>query len=252
MKVLQRINTVLHLKSILPRPRTAAVILAGGIGKRVGAKQPKQLLMIGDKPLWVHTALAFQRCKAIDEIVLVVRKEDIAQVKMMCYTWKIKKCKAVVAGGATRQESAQKGFRAITSKVAYVAFHDAARCLITPSQIRDVAVAAYAYGAASAATRVVDTVKVANKYGFIDKTIPREEVWLAATPQICNYVYYAAALKMAEEQQVTVTDDNSLMELIGQRVKLVDTGSDNFKITLPSDLARAELILRTRELGHGH
>jgi 2-C-methyl-D-erythritol 4-phosphate cytidylyltransferase len=89
-------------------------------------------------------------------------------------------------------------------------------------------------------------VKVANKYGFIDKTIPREQVWLAATPQIFQVAHYAGALQLAMEKKVSVTDDNSLMELIGQRVKLVDTGCDNFKITLPSDLARAELILRAR------
>ncbi len=244
--MIQRINTVLHLKNILPRPRTAAVILAGGIGTRMRANKPKQQLMLCDKPVWVHTALAFQKCRFIDEIVLVVRSEDIAQVKMMCYTWKLKKCKAVVAGGDTRQESAQNGFRAITSKVAFVAFHDAARCLITPMQIGEVAVAAYAYGAASAATPAIDTVKVANRYGFIDKTIPREQVWLAATPQIFQVAHYAAAMQLASQKNISVTDDNSLMELIGQRVKLVDTGNDNFKITLPSDLARAELILRAR------
>jgi 2-C-methyl-D-erythritol 4-phosphate cytidylyltransferase len=252
MKVVQRINTVLHLRGILPKPYTAAVILAGGSGVRMGSSTPKQLMMLCGKPVFIHTALAFQKCRLIDEIVLVVREEEVAAVKILCQRYGIKKCRAVVTGGETRQESAEHGFEAVSPKAVYVAFHDAARCMVTPSQIRDVALAAYAYRAASAGMRVTDTVKLVNQYGFIEKTVPREDVWLASTPQFFHKAYYGAAIKMAKEKNLDFTDDNALMELIGQRVKMVDTGNENFKITVSGDLDRAELILRRRaEVRHG-
>ncbi len=246
MNPIQRINTVLHLQRVFPAPRTAAVILAGGSGTRVGADTPKQLISVCDKPVLIHSALAFQKCRLIREIVIVTRAEDCAVVEALCRYYGITKCSRVVPGGTTRQESAALGFGAVSPKSAFVAFHDAARCLVTPAQIRDVALAAYAYGAASAATKATDTVKVVNCYGMIEKTLPRNEIMLAATPQIFNYVYYKAACVAAEEKGTVVTDDNSLMELIGQRVKLVDTGAENFKITVPSDLLRAEAILKLR------
>ena len=119
--------------------------------------------------------------------------------------------------------------------------------MITPKQIAEVANAAYAYKAATAATPAVDTIKRANKYGFIEETLPRDCAWYAQTPQIFHRAYYFGALKRVEKENTTFTDDNMLMECIGQRVYLVDVGTDNFKITVPSDLVKAEAVLLMRE-----
>ncbi len=244
--ILERVNTVLHAKTFIQHPKTAAVILAGGTGSRMKSKTPKQLMQICDVPVLIHTLRAFAECRYIDEIIVVTRKEDRISIELMCRNYGIRKIHAVVEGGATRAESAEKGFCAVSEKMKYVAFHDAARCLVTPKQIKEVATAAYAYRAASAGTPVTDSIKTVNRYGMIESNVPRENLWAAATPQIFHRVYYAAALRVAEETHAEVTDDNSLMELIGQRVKFVDTGAENFKITYATDILRAEVIIRLR------
>ncbi len=250
-RFLERINTVLHKKPALRHPRTAAIVLAGGSGRRMSSKTPKQHMSVLGVPVLIHTLRAFEHCGAIDEIVVVTRAEDRIATEIMCRNYGIKKLTAVVCGGKTRADSAEKGFWAVSDKVKYVAIHDAARCMITPRQIKEVASAAYAYHAASAATPVTDSVKEINRYGMIEHDVPRDTLWAAATPQIFHRVYYAAALKVAKEEHAVVTDDNSLMELIGQRVKLVDTGHDNFKITYETDILRAEALMKHREAKHG-
>ena len=242
----QLLPAYLRLKAAFHRPKTAAVILAGGQGTRMGTDTTKQLLMLDGKPVLVHTLLAFEKCKMIDELVMVVRPSEKEIIALWCKEYGIQKCRTLVTGGDTRQMSAENGVAAVSSGISYVAIHDAARCLITPEQITRVVLWAYAYHAASAVTTVVDTVKTVNARDFITETIDRKKIRLAATPQVFHLPYYQAAVKLAEEKGVSVTDDNALMELIGQRVKAVDTGYENFKITHPEDILRAETILRKR------
>lgn len=241
------LHGVLRLKALFRHPKTAAILLAGGTGTRMGTETTKQMLPLCGKPVILHTLQAFQACRMIDEIVIVVRPEERVAITLLCQEWGIDKCHALVIGGETRQESAERGLEALSSDVAYIAIHDVARCLIMPSQIARVLTWAYAYHAATAATPVVDTVKTVNQFGFITSTLPRETVWLAATPQVFHLPYYCAAVRYAKEKNLRVTDDNSLMEAIGQRVKVVNTGSENFKITHPEDLIRAEAVLKARE-----
>lgn len=246
-KLLRRVRVFLHKRPPLATPYTSAVVLAGGSGSRMGAEIPKQYLSLLGKPVLVHTLLAFEACRLIREIVLVTRAGDVEYCRTLCQQYGIKKCKTIVTGGEQRVDSARTGVMHTDPACEYVAIHDAARCLITPKQIREVANAAYAYQAATAATPAVDTIKRANAYGFIEETLPRETAWCAQTPQIFHRAYYLGALEKAKKEQKSFTDDNMLMELIGQRVFLVDTGADNFKITVASDLARAEAVLCERE-----
>lgn len=242
----RRARVLLHRPPIVA-PYTSAVILAGGNGSRMGSDLPKQFLSLLEKPVIVHTLLAFQKARLIKEIVLVTREEDVAYTRALCEQYGISKCATIVPGGKERFESARIGVMHTSPKCEYVAIHDAARCLITPKQIGEVAQAAYVYGAATAACPAVDTIKRANSYGFIEETVAREIAWSAQTPQIFHRAYYVGALEKAKKEAMHPTDDNMLMELIGQRVFLVDTGVDNFKLTVQSDLARAEAVLRQRE-----
>jgi 2-C-methyl-D-erythritol 4-phosphate cytidylyltransferase len=106
---------------------------------------------------------------------------------------------------------------------------------------------AYVFGCASAACRVVDTVKTADSNGFIKSTEDREKIWLAQTPQVFSLKIYRAAAYSAQDKKIKVTDDNSLVERIHRRVKLVDCGRENIKITTAEDMLRAQMILRARE-----
>ena len=231
---------------------TSAVILAGGSGTRVGADKTKQMIELCGKPLVVHTLLAFEACDYVNEIVVVAKQDEIAKYEEFRTAYGLRKLTKIVAGGETRQMSAKDGFDAADERAAYVAIHDGARALVTPEQIGEVILAAYAHGAAIAATRATDTVKYASG-GFVAETLDRNDIWLAQTPQVFRDEIYRAAAYTAEKDGFAATDDASLAEHIGIGVYLVDCGAENFKVTVGSDLSRAEILLREREeKNHAH
>ena len=248
MSLTQKANRILRFLTGHKRPRTAAVILAAGLGTRMrGAEgRTKQLLTLDGKPLFMHSVLAFDASGYIDELVLVVRKDEFREVRRILKAYKLKKPLRLTVGGDTRQASARRGLDAISDKMEYIAVHDAARCLVTEAMIAKVVTAAHASRAASAGTPVTDTVKQVTKDGFVEKTIDRESLYRAQTPQVFECKLYRAATYVAMENKQTVTDDNMLVEMIGQTVKMVDCGSENIKVTTAEDLTLARIILRMR------
>ena len=238
------------LRAITGRRRyTVAILLAGGIGSRMASTDgtTKQLMLLKGKPLIAYTARAFEDCPDIDEIVVVARSEEIERVRTILAEEKIKKLSKIVKGGESRQESAKCGFDALGEGVDYVAVHDVARCMVTPEMISEVASVAYVMKAASAATHVTDTVKIAGGDGIVRETPDRNLLWAAQTPQIFEADLYRAAVYMADKEGFRATDDNSMVEAIGHRVKLVDCGPENFKVTTKADLIMAEVLLRMKE-----
>ena len=227
-------------------PRTCALIVAAGNSLRMGGTTSKQFLEISGIPVLARTLLAFEKSSAIDEIVVVARAAELANVSALADTWHITKLAAVVAGGATRALSVKNGFLHVHHQTKFVAIHDGARCLITPEMIERVCRAAYRYKAATAAYTVSDTVKTATNRLFIEKTIDRKSVFLATTPQVFSANLYRAALETVKDIE-PLTDDNQLMEKLPYPVKLVDCGKDNIKITEPRDMRLAEFILKERE-----
>lgn len=226
---------------------TSAIILASGNSTRMGGVS-KQTMLLSGTPVIARTLCAFDECEYIDEIILVAREEDFSLCRELQREYKFKKLTRLVGGGATRQISARNGFSAISKKSKFVAIHDGARCLITSEQIAQVCRAAYKTGAASAATRAIDSVKLTNgKNLFIASSAQREHIWLAQTPQIFRAETYELALKRAEDDGLVVTDDNSLVENLGVKIKLVECGRTNIKITSPEDVPLAEAIISTRE-----
>ena len=152
----------------------------------------------------------------------------------------------MIAGGETRQKSAFLGVEATSKNCRFVAIHDAARCLVTPKIVVSVLKEAYRHRAATAAYPIADTVKRVDRRGRIKETIDRDELLAAATPQAFDRDYYVAVAAYAEKKETPVTDDNALFEAVGQTVYTVNCGSDNFKVTTPDDLVRAEATLRAR------
>jgi 2-C-methyl-D-erythritol 4-phosphate cytidylyltransferase len=226
------------------RNKTAAVIVAAGQSLRM-AGVDKQLTVLAGLPVLVRSLLAFEVASTIDEIVVVTRADDRTLVKSWAETYNISKLKAVVAGGDTRAESVRCGFARISPDMRFVAVHDGARCLITPENIEKVCRAAYRHNAATAAYPATDTVKIADRNGFIVSTPPRKTVWHATTPQVFHADLYRAALAIVDLPDAT--DDNQLIEKLPVPVKLVDCGRQNIKITYPDDLKIAEILLKERE-----
>lgn len=232
-----------------PNPKTTAIILAAGSSTRMDSEIPKQLIEINDIPIMIHSLLAFENSESISEIVLVAPEEYVSYYRSLVRSYKIKKLSAVTAGGATRNESASNGFKRASSDTGFVAVHDAARCLVTPEIIDKVCAAAYKYNAATAATRSTDTVKISGKHKFIDRTENRVHVWLAQTPQVFNADLYRAASYLASEAHLSPTDDNGLIENVKHKIRLVECGKTNLKITTPDDLIIAKAILDARADG---
>lgn len=245
MKILSKLLGI--LKKVM-RGKTSAVILCAGASTRFSSngKENKQMAQVLGLPVIVRTILAFECCVDVHEIILVVRKEDLKQYEALVASCEVQKVSKIVVGGATRQESALNGFDAISKKSSYVAIHDGARCLITPEQISKVIEEAGTYRAATAAARVTDTVKLASNDGFISKTIDRDYVWNVQTPQIFEVKMYAASAYTAKNNGFIATDDCMLVENAGFKIKLVDTGRDNIKITVKDDIVLAEHILTAR------
>ena len=175
-----------------------------------------------------------------------MRKEDAESYKELVCQNGFKKVGCIVIGGETRQSSALRGFKHISEKANFVAIHDGARCLVTPEIIEKVIFEAAKFNAATAASRVTDTVKIADQDGFVSKTIDRNCVWNVQTPQVFEVKLYKACAYNAKEKGFEATDDCMLVESAGFKVKLVDTGKDNIKITVKDDITLAEHILSKR------
>ena len=230
-------------------PKTAAIILAAGSSTRMDSEIPKQLIEINDMPIMIRSMLAFEESESISEIILVAPEEYVSYYRSLVRSYKIKKLVAVTAGGTTRNESAANGFKRVSTDVKFVAIHDAARCLVTPEIIDRVCASAYKYNAATAATRSTDSVKISGKSKFIDRSESRVKVWLAQTPQVFNADLYRAASFLAKESNLSPTDDNGLIENVNHKVRLVECGKYNLKITTPDDLIVAKAILDARAEG---
>lgn len=216
------------------------IIVAAGRGTRMGAAENKVFLKIYDKTILEYTTEAFLKCADIDEIVIVTGSRD---VKRCCGMFKnVGKPVKVVSGGETRQQSVCNGIMAADGDIA--AIHDGARALITPQLISQAVGACRQFGAAALGVMSKDTVKLADKEGFIERTLDRSYTYQIQTPQ----VFECDIIKKAHKENMTglATDDCALVETMGIAVKIVEGSYENIKITTPEDMLVAEAILKQR------
>ena len=222
-----------------------AVILAAGSGSRMCSDQTKQTMLISGKSVLRRCMEKFDACSVISGITVVCKSEEIEFVKNESEG--LLKVKNVIIGGKCRAESAKLGFESLSEGVDIVMIHDACRCLITEEEIESVAKAAITYGAATASVGVRDTLKKCSPEGFIESTVPRDDLFAAATPQAFSYSLYRDALSAASVIDSLITDDNMLIESFGAKIKCVETLPTNIKITVAQDIELAEFIIRKRE-----
>ena len=230
-----------------------AIIVAGGKGKRMNGMIRKQYLSLAGKPILCHTLQVFDTCRTIDSIFLVVPEDDIFYCRQRILPpVKLKKTVHLVSGGNDRQASVYNGLAAIErhanttiSPGDMVVIHDGVRPFVTPEQI-DVCVRnAKTSGACILGIPVFDTLKCADALGYVDKTIQRDILWLAQTPQVFQYHIIMKAHQKAKQIGYHGTDDASLVEQIGQKVKILEGNRYNIKITNREDLDISEAILKT-------
>ncbi len=224
-----------------------AVIAAAGTSSRMNFKISKQFLPIMGVPAIVRTIRAFEAAGTINSIVIVCRQEDREQMKILVEGSGAKKIKAIVPGGATRQQSVAAGVAAVPSETEWVAIHDGARPLVRPEEIDACVEDARRYGAAALAVPVKDTIKTADNAGFIVSTPQRKWLWAVQTPQVFPRKAYEKAIEKAGADSADYTDDCQLFEHTGVRVHLCRGSYENLKLTTPDDILAAESVLQHRE-----
>ena len=221
----------------------SVIILAAGASLRMGGVN-KQLSEIGGVPVFIMSALKFDKSEKTAEIIIAAPEEYCEKYRELAEKFGVKKLKCVVCGGKTRFESVKNALKHAGNE--YIAVHDGARPLIDTSDIERVFADAEKFGAAIAACRAVDTVKIVDENGIIVRTPPRENLWYAQTPQAFRRdLFEKGAEKIGENE---VTDDASVLEICGERVKITEIYSCNMKITRPDDLAAARAVFESREV----
>jgi 2-C-methyl-D-erythritol 4-phosphate cytidylyltransferase len=219
-------------------PRLWALIPCAGSGSRAGSAGPKQYQALAGQPLVMHTLAAFAGVTRLHRVALILAAGDTVLDHLSA--------QYLIAnnGGATRAETVFNGLNFLLEQGAvpqdWVLVHDAARCLIAPSQIDTLIDACLSDPVGGLlAHRLADTLK-AEQDGRVAATVARADKWLAQTPQMFRIGPLRQALQAAGEQ---VTDESSAMEAMGWQPRLVPGSARNFKVTYPEDFALAEALL---------
>lgn len=218
----------------------SAIVLAAGKGSRLRSRVPKPLIEISGKPLVIHCLAVLESCPLIKEIIVVANKGNLNKIAVVIKKFGISKVKKIVKGGLRRQDSVLRGLKALNPEADLVLIHDGARPFIDKKLVARVTGAARKYKAAIPAVPVKATIKevVSRKSLVVRKTLKRDELWEAQTPQVFERDLIFKAYK--KYNRGDFTDDASLVEKSGVPVKVVEGSYRNIKITTPEDLKFAQ------------
>lgn len=228
--------------------KITAIVLAAGSGSRMKSKTKKQFMEIKGKPVIWYSLFEFEKSR-VDEIILVTGKEDIDYCKKeIVEKYNLKKIKNVVAGGSERYESVYNGLKEVTGNI--VLIHDGARPLINNEIIERSIEGTIKSDACVVGVPVKDTIKRANKEGYIIDTPNRSELWITQTPQSFKTDLVKMAYKKMKEElekgntTLNITDDAmAVEEFTTNQVRFVQGDYKNIKVTTPEDIDIAELFI---------
>jgi 2-C-methyl-D-erythritol 4-phosphate cytidylyltransferase len=226
------------------KPEITAIIVAAGMGRRMGSTVPKQFIPLAGIPLAVHSLQAFQDHAQVDRMVLVLPPQgDFPRLDLSGFS----KLAATVQGGDSRQASVAHGLAAVDDS-GWVLIHDAARPLVSQQVISSVLEAAQECGAAVPACPVGDTIKQVEGR-TVCGTVAREGLVQVQTPQGFRTVLARQAHDAARRDDFVGTDDAQLVERLGSEVMWVEGSPVNFKVTTVDDLQLAAALLHSRRAG---
>jgi len=242
--------------------RVAVILPAAGLGTRMGRNSAeksgtsrKQFMLLEGSPILLHTVRKFATCPLVTEIVIALRREDLAWVGELLQKQRIGKRVRVVEGGNSRQQSVENALNAVEPDTDLVVVHDAVRPFVDLETIEKAIREASETGAAIVGVVPVDTVKQVSRAQSnrtkIRATIPRERLVLAQTPQVFRYDLLRQAFQAARQDGFVGTDEASLIERLEQVEVSVVPGTDrNIKITKPGDMDLARLFLQQEMAAH--
>ncbi|TXI41176.1 MAG: 2-C-methyl-D-erythritol 4-phosphate cytidylyltransferase [Nitrosomonas sp.] len=208
--------------------RIAVILLAGGVGSRMGGALPKQYLPLLGKPIARHSFELFASLPEIDQMIVVCHHDFHHYFAGIPASF--------AEPGLRRQDSVYNGLQKVSEDCDLVCIHDSARPFIAKDKVIKVSEAARDYGAAVLAVPVKFTVKQSGEDNLVAATLDRSTLWEIQTPQVVRTSLLRQAFQHAIENDLAVTDDVSLVEAMGHPVKIVEGDYSNIKITTPEDL----------------
>ncbi|HZS59425.1 MAG TPA: 2-C-methyl-D-erythritol 4-phosphate cytidylyltransferase [Gemmatimonadaceae bacterium] len=227
-------------------PDVGVVIVAAGTGSRVGGAELKQFRWVAGKPMLLHSVQGFQARADVAMVVCVLPRSVIGDPPPWLFQSDGERLLLSV-GGATRQDSVANGLEDLPANVGVIVIHDAARPLVPDSVITRVIAEARNGRSAIAALPVVDTLKEVDAEGRIIRTVPRERLWRAQTPQAFPRHVLVRAHAEARARGLKATDDAALCEALGIPVMVVRGSEQAMKVTEEPDFARADALSMLRE-----
>ena len=224
--------------------KTVAIIVAAGKSIRLKDRLPKQFLEIANKPILAHTVEKFERCDLVDGILMVVPEDYLGYCSTeVVDRFDFRKINKIISGGEERQDSVYNGLLAIPNNTSIVLVHDGVRPFISVSKIEESINLCKEYKAVILALPVKETIKRVED-DYVVTTLNRENIWTVQTPQAFDYKLLLDAYQKAKEDGFVGTDDSSLVERIGVKIRVLEGEENNIKITTKEDLILAEQILR--------
>lgn len=218
-----------------PMEFLSVVLLAGGSGSRMGTSTPKQFLTLHNKIILSYSLNIFLSFSEIKEIIIVCETpyRNLFNHPLIKFA----------DPGKERQDSVWNGASLTSPLSQRLIIHDSARPLLTKKLLTNLIQEAAIHPAIASAVPVKATIKQTTPDGFVEKTLPRNQLWEMHTPQIIEPSLYKKAFLLARSQNLTLTDDVALVENLGSPVKLIQGSYKNIKITTPEDLSLAKLLL---------
>lgn len=221
----------------------SAIVVAAGKGLRFKSKIPKPVVKLNFKPILIYSLEIISKHPLINEIILVINRENQKAIVREVKKYRINKICKVVKGGRRRQDSVLNGLKAVDKNTDFVLIHDAARPFIDSKVLSSIINEASRTGAAIAGVPVKATIKKATKTAskvIVKETLDRNNLWEIQTPQVFGKNLILKAFD--KFGKVNVTDDAMLVEKLGRKVRIVTGSYRNIKITTPEDLSLAEAI----------
>ena len=217
------------------------VIVAGGTGTRVGGEELKQFRWVAGKPMLLHSVQAYMARPDVGTVVCVLPQQYAGDPPPWLFQCDVDRL-LVSLGGRTRSESVANGLDDLPDEAQIVLVHDAARPLVDATTVDRVVESVRAGTSAIAALPVVDTLKEVDAEGMIVRTVDRDRLWRAQTPQGFPRHVIVDAHRRATREHISATDDAALCERLGIPVRVVRGAERAMKITEPADFSRAEAL----------
>lgn len=227
-----------------------AVIVAAGVGRRMGGDVHKPFVLLAGRPLIVHTLQRFAASQTVRKVIVVAAEEDLSRCQEVVRAepeLHSLEC-AFQAGGPRRQDSVMEGLGRLDADCEVVVIHDGARPLVSRGLIDRCVTAAFAKGAVVAGLPARNTMKFVSADRRVGETPPRASLWEIQTPQAFRVEIILEAHRRAAGKGEEVTDDATLVERLGKRVTVVDGERTNIKVTFPEDLLLAEALLKAGQI----